>query len=145
MRNRLHTVINGPIFRGLATPARGQFRETPLMAKWVTARRNGAGVMTVILKKLTGWREFWICGDQESDAKLAKVVVAAGSSPAFARSKIHVAARWIDARYGNNPRTTSERSTTLIEDLEAKGMIFLAAPSEKRIDGGRPEAMAACA
>jgi hypothetical protein len=57
------------------------------------------------------------------------------SSPSA--QKIEISARWIDARYGNARKTTEERSTTLIEDLEQKGMIFLAAPSEKYIDGGR--------
>jgi len=57
-------------------------------------------------------------------------------SPSAAQ-KISVLARWIDARYGNARITTEERSTTTIEDLEAKGMVFLAAPSEKYIDGGR--------
>ena len=54
-----------------------------------------------------------------------------------AAHKISVQARWIDARYGNARRTQEERSTTLIEDLSELGMEFLAAPSEKYIDGGR--------
>lgn len=44
---------------------------------------------------------------------------------------IKVAARWIDARYGNALKTSEERSVTLIEDLQRLGMNFLAAPSEK--------------
>jgi hypothetical protein len=51
--------------------------------------------------------------------------------------KIDVSTRWIDARYGNARRTSEERSTTLIEDLSAKNIDFLAAPSEKSIDSGR--------
>lgn len=51
--------------------------------------------------------------------------------------KIVVNARWIDARYGNARKTSEERSTTLIEDLWALGLEFLAAPSEKAIDSGR--------
>jgi hypothetical protein len=51
--------------------------------------------------------------------------------------KIVVSARWIDARYGNARRTAEEQSTTLIEDLWAMKMEFLAAPSEKAIDSGR--------
>jgi hypothetical protein len=56
------------------------------------------------------------------------------SAPA---QKISVSARWIDARYGNARKTSEERSTTLIEDLSALGIDFLAAPSEKAIDSGR--------
>jgi hypothetical protein len=51
--------------------------------------------------------------------------------------KISVSARWIDARYGNARKTSEERSTTTIEELSELGMEFLAAPSEKYIDGGR--------
>jgi hypothetical protein len=52
-------------------------------------------------------------------------------------AKISVSARWIDARYANARKTTEERSVTMIEELSALGMDFLAAPSEKYIDGGR--------
>jgi hypothetical protein len=51
--------------------------------------------------------------------------------------KIRVNTRWIDARYGNARKTAEERSTTLIEDLWAMDLEFLAAPSEKAIDSGR--------
>lgn len=51
--------------------------------------------------------------------------------------KITVSARWIDARYGNARKTTEERSVTTIEELSGLGIDFLAAPSEKYIDGGR--------
>jgi hypothetical protein len=60
-----------------------------------------------------------------------------GSSPTSPAHKIDVSTRWIDARYGNARRTSEERSTTLIEDLSAKNIDFLAAPSEKSIDSGR--------
>lgn len=50
---------------------------------------------------------------------------------------INIYERWIDARYGNARKTAEESSTTLIDDLRALGMDFLAAPSEKAIDGGR--------
>jgi hypothetical protein len=58
-------------------------------------------------------------------------------SPPPEEKIIKVEARWIDARYGNARRTTQERAVTLIEDLSDLGMDFLAAPSEKYIDGGR--------
>lgn len=61
----------------------------------------------------------------------------AGEKHGTPAQKISVMVRWIDARYGNTPRQTEERSVTMIEDLEALGMIFLAAPSEQYIDGGR--------
>jgi hypothetical protein len=57
-------------------------------------------------------------------------------APSLAK-RITIAARWIDARYGNARKTAEERSTTLIEDLDLMGMEFLAAPSEKTIDSGR--------
>jgi hypothetical protein len=60
-----------------------------------------------------------------------------GSRNVTAAQKITVAARWIDARYGNARKTSEERSVTTIEELSELGMEFFAAPSEKYIDGGR--------
>jgi hypothetical protein len=57
--------------------------------------------------------------------------------PAPAAQRISVAARWIDARYGNARKTSEERSVTTIEELSGLGIEFLAAPAEKYIDGGR--------
>jgi Intein splicing domain len=58
-------------------------------------------------------------------------------SDATPAQKISIAARWIDSRYGNARKTTEERSVTMIEELSDMGMDFLAAPTEKYIDGGR--------
>jgi hypothetical protein len=44
--------------------------------------------------------------------------------------------RWIDARYGNTRRISAEEPTSLIEELHAIGLPFLAAPSEKTIFSG---------
>jgi hypothetical protein len=44
--------------------------------------------------------------------------------------------RWIDARYGNTPRVTAEEPTTLIDELRAIGLDYMAAPSERSIFSG---------
>jgi hypothetical protein len=44
--------------------------------------------------------------------------------------------RWMDARYGNTRVLSAESTTTLIDEMRAIGMDFMAAPAEKSIFSG---------
>jgi hypothetical protein len=42
--------------------------------------------------------------------------------------------RWMDGRYGNATKTSTEESVTLIDEMSELGMDFLAAPSEVSVN-----------
>jgi hypothetical protein len=88
-------------------------------------------------QKEWGWGYARYLEEIERMERLLALPISEGKSGKSKAHRIEISARWIDARYGNARRTAEERSTTLIEDLSALGMDFLAAPSEKAIDSGR--------